>query len=378
MIVLKNQLVLQFSLGEFTDFIQMEDFKGMEIIEHSGGLRPIINLSFLLMDKEIIPYINQGNIISLRYGIEQLSNESLQFEIQGDDQTQQYQLGSQVTIRAAFYNNSFTDKRKTNKIEGRSYEALKQIAEKVGMSFKTNVTRTNDKQIWYQDGKTDWVFSKYIADRAYKDDSTFFSYAFDCNNFYFYDVRELLTQKVKWVLSCRGKGTGEYDSVVNIGYYKVDGHLQGQMSTLAGKNVTTIGYNVDTGDFLYPKHKLKTFTTLGTNSINMNSTDCNSYNYMITSGRDHENTLLALNQNRRNNILFSSYTVRTSVPGQYRDFRLLDTVQLIPAERDLDAEGFYLITGIVRQYSDGIYRTNLTLNRESANNIKGNLEQGEK
>ena len=117
---------------------------------------------------------------------------------------------------------------------------------------------------------------------------------------------------------------------------------------------------------------------MGTNNINVNSTNCSTYNYMITSGRDHENIILALNQNKRNNILFSSYTVRLSVPGQYRDFRLLDPVKLIPAERDMDAEGFYLITGIVRQFSDGIYRTNLTLNRESANGIRGNLERGEK
>ena len=81
---------------------------------------------------------------------------------------------------------------------------------------------------------------------------------------------------------------------------------------------------------------------------------------------------------KRNNILFSSYTVRTSVPDQYRDFRLLDTVKLLPLQRDPDAEGFYIITGIVRQYADGIFRTNLTLNRESGNGIKGNLEAGEK
>ena len=41
MITLKNQLVLQFTLGQFTDFIDIKNFMGMEIIEHAGGLRPI-------------------------------------------------------------------------------------------------------------------------------------------------------------------------------------------------------------------------------------------------------------------------------------------------------------------------------------------------
>ena len=110
----------------------------------------------------------------------------------------------------------------------------------------------------------------------------------------------------------------------------------------------------------------------------MNTTNCQNYNFMVTTGCEHANTITALNQNKRNNILFSSYAVRISVPGQYRDFRLLDPVQLVPAERDAEAEGFYLITGIVRQFADNMYRTNLVLNRESANGIKGNLEQGEK
>lgn len=377
MITLKNQLVLQFSLGQFTDFIRAEDFRGMEIIEHSGGLRPILNLKFILVDKDIIPYLNQGNIITIRHGIKQLSNDSLSFEIHGDLSNQKYKLGTEVNLRAAFYNNSFTSKRKSTPYTGKSFEVLKKIVENDELNFITNVTRTNDKQIWYPEGRTDWKFTKYIADRAYKDDSTFFCHAFDCNNFYFYDINLLLRQGAKWILSCNNGGDSENSSIVNIGNYTVDDTNQGQIANLTGKNVKNVVYNIDSGEFSFPQHKLKTFTSLGTNKLNINSTDCQTYSYAITSGNDHENSILALNQNRRNNILFSSYIVRTSVAGQYRDFRLLDPVNLLPLEKDEDAEGFYLITGIVRQFTDNIYRINLTLNRESANNIKGNLIQGE-
>ena len=182
MITLKNQLVLQFTLGQFTDFIDIKNFMGMEIIEHSGGLRPIINLSFLLTDTRLLPYINQGNLINLRYGITQLSNDSMCFEIQANQKVPQYKLGSLITITAAYYNNSFANQIKNRVITGKSYEVLKEITESVGMKFNTNIVRTNDRQTWYQEGRTDWAFCKYISQRAYKDDSTFFSYAFDCNN----------------------------------------------------------------------------------------------------------------------------------------------------------------------------------------------------
>ena len=378
MIELSNQIKIQFSIGDKTDFIQTQDFTGMQILENTGGLKPILQLQFTIVDESIIPYLNQGNLINIRYGIQDLSNDSMTFQIEGDTSQVQMSLGKEISILASFYNNNFVGTQTTTNIEGKSFEALKQITEACNLKFNTNVTRTNDKQIWYPDGKTNCAMANYIAERAYKDDTTFFSFGFDCNNYYFYDINALIQEGPKWILSCKDSGSGENDKIVNIGHYTIDDSLQGQMSNIVGKNVQNCVYNLDTGELSQSKHKLKTFTTLGTNSLNINSTDCKSYSYYVTSGRDHENSVLAFNQNRRNNILFSSYVVRTSVPGQYRDFRLLDVVQLIPSIKDRAAEGFYIIAGITRQYSDGVYRTNLTLNRESANNITGNLEQGEK
>lgn len=378
MIVLKNQLVLQFNLGQYTDFIDIKDFKGMSIIENAGGMRPVLCVSFLLQKKEIIPYLNQGNIITLRYGIEHLSNDSLQFEIQGDQKVAQYAVGSQVDLIAAMYNPAFINFADSNKLEGKSFEALQKICNLCNLKFNTNVTRSNDKQEWFQQGKTYWEFSQYITDRAFLDKSTFFTYAFDCNNMYFYDMKNHFANGAKWHLMVSNAGTSENSQVVNIGTYFPDDSMVGQMGQLAGKNVQTVAYNLDEGTIAYPKHQLKTFTTTETNSLNINASGCQSFNYMITSGKEHAFSMVALNQNKRNNILFSSFAVRVPVPGQYRDFRLLDTVQLVPAEKDNECSGLYVIAGIVRQYLDGKYSTNLTLNRESANGIKGNLVQGEK
>lgn len=377
MITLKNQLVIQFNLGQFSDFISLKNFKGMQILENAGGLRPILSISFILERLDLIPYLNQGNIISVRYGIKYLNEEVLQFEIQGDNKTKQYNLGSMVTLLASYYNPAFTSVNASNTYTGKSYEVLQQICDSVSLKFTTNVQKTNDKQNWCQDGKTLWEFTSYIGDRAYKDDTTFFTYAFDCNNFYFYNMKDHINNGPKWFLSVNNGGKDENSPIVNIGSYFPDDTLMGQLGQMAGKNVTTIGYNVDTGEFSYPEHKLKTFTTLQTTSLNINATGCQNYNYMITSGKDHENTLQAINQNKRNNTLFSSFVVRVPVPGQFRNFKLLDVVQLIPAERDDECYGYYIISGITRQFANNMYTTNLTLNRESANSIRGDLVQGE-
>lgn len=378
MIKLENQLALQFQIADFVDFISIQNFRGMEIIENAGGLRPIMELQFKLENMDMLPYLNQGNIITLMFGIKEPTSDVLQFQIDNDITTKHFQVGSEICLSCSFYKPSFTSKIKSKNYGIlKSYEMLKILASQNQMKFISNVTKSSDKQQWTQEGVTDWTYLNFVAERAYKDSNTFFAYAFDNNNIYFYDVKEQIKMGPKWYLTVNNLGTNKHDNVVNIGTYQTDDSCAGTCSELAGKNVKTIGYNVDTGEFSYPSYNLKTLTTMDTNKLNINATDCENYNYMITSGKDHGNTLEALNQNKRNNILFSSFNVYVPVPHQYRDFKLLDCVQLIPKDKDKQAEGIYFITGIVRQIKNNMYQTNLVLSRESANGIKGeNLVTG--
>ena len=115
---------------------------------------------------------------------------------------------------------------------------------------------------------------------------------------------------------------------------------------------------------------------MDTDSINLNSTDCATYEYNITTNDEHKYSVEAQKQNLKNQILYSSYNCHVVVADDYHDFKLMDTVMLIPGDEDKEAEGVYFITGIVKQYSKNQYKTILTMNRESANGIKGDLESG--
>lgn len=378
MIVLGNQLALQFAIGDQTDFISIECFRYMRIAENAGGLRPIINLTFTVKSEAILPFLNSGNLITIMYGIKEPTSDVIQFEIMGDDKTKNYRVGSTVSLLGALYNRGFTSQKKSFCYEKKkSFEALKMLVENDGLKFVTNTNiKTNDLQNWYQSGITDWRMSSYIADRAYLDNSTFFVYGFDNRNYYFLDLKEHLKSGVKWYFTVNDTSSNENSPIVNIATYKCDDANAGVNAQLAGQNITDVGYNIDTGELLKPQYQLKTFTTMGTNNININSTGCVDYQYHITTNDEHSFAIEAKNQNFRNNVLFSSYTCHVPVTGQYRDFRLFDVVQLIPSDSDRDAEGIYFITGIAKEYKDMQYTTLLTLNRESANGIKGDLEDG--
>lgn len=373
MILLKNQVALQFSLGPFIDFIDIEDFQAFAVIKNSGGLRPLLKLSFELRNEKIIPYLNKGNIIVVSYGIETPISDPILFEIEALDNTKLYRVGSQVNLTCSMYNPSFTNfVHSQNYGNVKGYEVLQKIAEQNNMKFITNVTRSNDKQNWIQTGKTDWEYLDHVFWRTYKDTETFFAYAFDNNNIYYYNVHDLIEAGPRWVLSVGQISTNtDNDMLVNIGGYKSDDSKVGTLMQISGKNVTTYGYNVDTGEFSEAGHKLKTFTTMGTNKINNLEEGCQTFEYAILSGDDHANSIVAQSQNKRNNLLYSTHTVYVPVPIQYRDFRLLDVVQLLPADPDTPEAGLYLITGIVNQFKDGKYQTNLVLNREGVNDMRG-------
>ena len=50
MIKLKDHMTLKFSVGDFDDFISTPNFYGMEIKENAGGLRPVLNIRFGVLD----------------------------------------------------------------------------------------------------------------------------------------------------------------------------------------------------------------------------------------------------------------------------------------------------------------------------------------
>ena len=380
MILLENQVALKFSVGPFLDFIDITDFMGMEIKENAGGIRPILAIRFNVNDDKVLPYLNEGNLITLSYGIKQPTSDILQFKIEGQVVTQQYGGGAYVELLGSMYNPLFTDRQSSNQFIGKkSFEVFQQIANETALKFKTNVTKTDDQQDWYQNGLTGWEFINFVFPNVYLDNSTFFAYAFDNNNLYLYDMKQYLKQGPKWILTVTGKGSADNSTapVINIATYQATDTYSGQMNKLIGKNKTTHGYNVDTGEFFEAQAKLQSYCTMDTTKLNINSTNCEEHTYKIMTGSQHANALNAQIQNMNNNLLYSSYVVYVPVIGQYRDFRLLDTVLLVPAETDKQAQGLYIITSICRQLKDNKLQVNLTLSRESANGLVGDsLQKG--
>lgn len=374
MIKIANQFCCAFSLGDVEDFIAPSNIISMRLFETAGNIRPILHLSFILEDERLIKYINQGNILRATFGIEELDKDIIEFELYGDQTDKRFSLGYEVNLQAALYKPKFTSLSISEIYPNKSSkEVIEKISKEIGLNLVTNISKANDRMDWEQLGETRWAFLKDVWLHSYINEKTFMCCGFDAYNLYFYDVRQLVLQGAKWEFTNKYIANNN-SGIVNFGGYIVDNQY-GATNSLVGRNIINKIYNTDTGKIEEVKYNLKNFTAIDTNNINLNSTDCLQYRYNIITEDLHDNYVKAYNQNLRNNILFSSFSIFLTTAGQFKKFKLFDTVKFNIEPRDERLNGIAFITGIVYEFENNKLNINLTLNKETPSGIKGDLLQ---
>ena len=103
MIIIAEQLCCTFTLGDVEDFIDANNLNFFRLYETAGNIRPILELSFILENEKLIKYINQGNILKVTFGINELDKDSIEFELYQDNTDKQFSLGYKVNLKASFY-----------------------------------------------------------------------------------------------------------------------------------------------------------------------------------------------------------------------------------------------------------------------------------
>lgn len=374
MIYIKNQITAIFNIGDIKDFIDPENLISFVLYENAGNLRPILKMSFTLTDMKILNLINAGNLLEISFGINEPSKDVVKFQFTEDISNLNYTLGSNVNVTAALYIPKMMEYTRCHTYSNTySYDVIKQIADRHRMNFVSNINSTNDRQNWYQNGKTDWDFLSQVWHSSYITNKTFTCFAFDYDNIYFHDTQKLILKEPTWTFSINSIGGS---NIVNFGQYWTTNRY-GITDSLLGKNIINTTYNVDTGEFSNSDYSLRNLTLLDSNKINLNENNARNYSYNITCDDYHNNNISAINQNIRNNIMFSSYSIIIPTAGQFKKFKLLQTVKVEPGVEDRRIQGLSFITGITYQYVDQKLMTNIILNKEAPNAIKGeNLKVG--
>ena len=371
MIKIADQLCCTFTLGEVSDFIDPNNLVSFRLYETAGNVRPILELSFILEDEKLIKYINQGNILKVTFGISELDKDTIEFELYEDNTNKQFSIGYNVTLKASFYRPKFTSAILCNTYNGTSVDVFSKICNDNGLNLVTNIDKTVDSMNWYQIGETTWSFCKDVWLHSFINDKTFTAFGFAAYNMYFYDVRKLVLEEAKWNFTSKfvaNKNT----NIVNFGSYFVD-NSYGPTNSLVGKNIVNKTFNVDKGTLTDTTYNLKNFTAIDTNSLNLNTNGCIDYQYSFISDDFHANYEKAYNQNLRNNILYNTFSIYLTTAGQFKKFKLFDTVQFDISPKDERMNGIAFITGIVYEFQNNLLNINLVLNKETPSGIKGDM-----
>lgn len=378
-VMLKNQYICKFDLGDKTDFINTEDLKELLYVEDAMMALPALEMTFTLRDDKIIDYINQGTILTVGLGLDELSMLDIKFRIITDFESKRPSVGQNVTISGLYYDYAFTSNNELLAYKDKtSLEVVQAEAEKYFPTFKTNMTKTNDLQTW-QKHESGWSFLKRVCAKGFISRDTFLVSAFDNDTFYYYDFRKLLSEASQnasnlWVFS-KASISGRNDKTINYSNAVITGD-SGVTSQVLGHQKVTVEYNWENYATTYYQDTLISFTSLDTEALPVSLTGGLNYGYKSLNAGESENYNVAVTQNARNLILNSNVQIFITVGGQFKKLKLLDPV-LLDNTADKRITGISTVARIAYQIVNQQLFTNITLVREGFNNMKGdNLQHG--
>lgn len=370
MIKTKNQWVCKFDIADYNDFILQDDFIELLYVEDASMALPTIELKFIIRDLDILGYLNQGSILTVGFGKDEVSMLDLKFRIVTDFSNKRPSVGQIVSVGGIYYDTNFISNKETINYESMtSLEVVQAEAKKYFPLFKTNIEKTNDRQNWYKHD-TGWNFLKKVCNNGFVDTNTFMLSAFDNNTFYYYDYIKLLkdaTESIQTIpIFSKSRAS---DNIINYGVSNVSCD-SGVTSKALGNQQVVVEYDWQNYTIKMCSDNLVSLTSIDTNSIPImdDGSLSTAYKGLFSSQSGIEN--IATTQNFKNKLLTSNVQIFITFGGQFKKLSLLDVV-LIDETGDPRIIGLAIVSRIAYQIVDNNLYTNITLIRESFNNIKG-------
>ena len=286
MIEIKDQFVCTISVGPYKDFILTEDLTELVYFESAGLVIPFLSVSFLLRDTAVLKYLNEGNVVNVSMGRDELNLCAMQFMLISDISEKNYTLGSNVTIKGILHLPKFIFLCKEDNYNDTSINAIKAIGNK-HFSVITNVAKTFDKQNWFQTGTTDRQMLRDIWLHSYINENTFLAVGFDSNTLRVKDIRRAILEDTPWEFSMNKVPRNESSPIVHFGQFWTKNDY-GNINSCIGRGLVPITFNVDTGESSVLSNKLKNFTVVGSNKLNILTTD-----YLIETPKKTEKIFLS-------------------------------------------------------------------------------------
>ena len=379
MIGVRGQYLFAFSIADRNDFLIESDLQLLKIVEEAGNVLPTFELVFTLQDKTVLRYFNEGNVLEISMGEDNLEMTSLDFRILNKLITRiahnKYLVRLSGVYDAMEY---YTDckVRVTENISG--VEAiLNTVSQYFGID--SNITKSQDQQYWIQPNISDRTFVNNVWAHSWLSDS-FPAIGIVSNGiFVLKDVKKLaktlLTQDYDWKFVSHD--TGKSDELV-FDQYKIESNT-GLINVWTGYEREKDVLNLNNGSESLITPTLNPILAISNKLDRMPEAGTRASEFGVINENVHPNYWLAYHQNLAYLALFGSTKIVLQFSSRYADVRVLDLVLLQDIDLDMkQSEGYYsgsyLVSRVTRAIENRNFVTMVQLNREALGELQGSFE----
>jgi hypothetical protein len=286
---------------------------------------PLMELALEIHNDALLSYMYDGVKISLRFKVENNQSDLFVFRLMTCD----IQEGSKnfIAVIGAYLDISAINHSVSYSQNSTSSQVASYIA-KVG-NFKSDISQTNDKQVWICYGKTLYDFLFDMSYNAWINSSSCIVSCFNNNKLKYKNISDQILKeaKIRFVPTpenIKNKNDVSYDSA----RIKINSGVQNQVSGygIVGNNFNILTGVIETTPFKIPLIKTTDKTNLNKDLVKIQRSE----SLPVDSGNTHPNYYSAKLQNLRIKTL---YSVSVEVSTQFLiNLELLDTVELVMAD----------------------------------------------
>jgi hypothetical protein len=373
MIGVTGQYLVQFSMGDQDDFIQPEDLIVFKIVEETGNILPQFELQFQTSDSKVMSQLKEGTVIKVSMGI---TNEEMDTTELVCLRKVMSQVESKFILQLIGVYNALpyvTDTHMSISDEMSAIEVMTSIANTY-FNVDGNLTESEDSQKWIQPNVTDHNFINQLWMHAYIDGSfPIIGISMD-GTFYIKDIKKSIEEGFVWTFT--PYDLTEEDSITYLGNAVISAET-GFTNLWSGYQRTKNVLDWNSGEMSEIESTTTPLLALTSTFDQSTKVSTRIAESGILNDNVDTNYHKAYMNNLSNLILFSSTTINIDYKNLYKPQEILDLVMFnAPDVGDKKASaieyysGLYIISKIVRTIRENYFSTNVTLVRESLNQLE--------
>ena len=376
MIGINKQFVLSVTVGGESDFFGVNDLISAMTVEEVGNQLPTFELVFVLRNKALFDFMNQGSSCKIGIGIEGTKFDGIrytQFVIISKEKLAENH--DHFVIRLVGIYDALPYLTDTFVSVFRNMTSFELLSSKVSsyFTFKTNLPNSNDRMTWHQTNVSDQKMVKSLwLHSAFPQNDTPMVGISTKGEFIYKGVKKTLEED-HW--NFQPDSHNWTSRTVLYETRPIFRFNQGTVDALAGYASSRIVHNVDSNQTSYnvPSWQVKMAQTTKDESIEPGSRIAS---VSIQNGNVHGSYWDSMDYHMR--VLAKISAAQCKVYWEksfaYDDLALLDKVQLddFPVDQgnsyNHDTAGYWFISKICRKIENGKFRMIVTLTKDMLNN----------